>query len=69
MGNKQYPRPKEINFPESHHKSMKYERVASREPLANSNGQAFFLLKSGNILITYFIADQKKFTLSDIKCS
>jgi len=63
MGNKQYPRPKEINFPESHHKSMKYERVASREPLANSNGQAFILLKSGNILITYFIADQKKFTL------
>ena len=63
MGNKQYPRPKEINFPETHHKSMKYERVASREPLANSNGQAFILLKSGNILITYFIADQKKFTL------
>ena len=63
MGNKQYPRPKEINFPESHHKSMKYERVASREPLANSNGQAFILLKSGNILITYFIADQKNFTL------
>jgi hypothetical protein len=63
MGNKQYPRPKEINFPESHHKSMKYERVASREPLANSHGQAFILLKSGNILITYFIADQKKFTL------
>ena len=63
MGNKQYPRPKEIDFPESQHKSLKFERAQTREPLAHAQGQAFILLKSGNILITYFIVDQKKFTL------
>ena len=63
MGNMQLPRPKEIDFPESHHKTLKFEGFSKREHLENAICKAFILLKSGNILITYFIVDQKKFII------
>lgn len=66
MGNlkskfKKFPRPIEINFPEVKKNNWDFSVCSQREGTEKKLASSFCLLKSGNILISYKVRDEKNF--------
>ena len=69
MGNMKLPRPTEINFPEVKEKNWKITIPFSKE-IKDDRKQALniCILKSGNILLAYLLADREKMKFRSFLC-